>query len=91
MRKNLPTEEEVKSLLEKILFDLPKDEGIDLGPISKRLAGRPLSDVSFVVREGARLAARSGNDRLDPESLFTALASTPSRAREGSSRRIGFS
>lgn len=86
-----PTKEEVKSLLEMILSDLPTERSIDIDPIAEKLAGRPLSDVSFVVREGARMAARSGKDRLDQKSLVAALASTPSRDHEGPSRRIGFS
>jgi hypothetical protein len=51
----------------------------------------PLSDVAFVVREGARLAARSGKERLDQASLLAALRTTPAREREGGEkRRIGF-
>lgn len=91
IRVGYPTEDDVRSLLEKILFDLPKEEDVDVAPIAKQLAGRPLSDVSFVAREGARMAASSGKDRLDQESLLGALASTPSRDSEGSPRRIGFS
>jgi hypothetical protein len=86
-----PSEEEVRSLLEKILIDMPKEKDVDPDPLAKRLAGRPLSDVAFVVREGARMAAHSGKSRVDQESLVAALASTPSRDYEGSSRRIGFS
>ena len=65
---------------------------MDSKRLAKELAGRPLSDVSFVVREGARLAARSGKDHLDQASLLAALESTPAREREGDeiNRRIGF-
>ena len=85
------SEAEVLSLLEKLLSTLPKDESIDARPLAVELAGRPLSDVSYVVREGARLAARAGKDRLDRESLSTAMDSTPAREREGSvQRKIGF-
>ena len=85
------SEAEVLSLLEKLLSSLPKENSIDPRPFAKELAGRPLSDVSYVVREGARLAARAGKDRLDQESLRAAMASTPAREREGSVRRkIGF-
>lgn len=85
-----PGEEEVKALIEKVLADVPKEEGIDWESLSQELADRPLSDVAFVLREGARLAARSGRDKLDGESLRAALASAPPR-QSGSSRRIGFS
>lgn len=82
---------EVLSLLDKLLSSLPKEKDVDDVPFGKQLAGRPLSDVAFVVREGARLAARSGKDRLDQESLLAALHSAPAREREGrTQRRIGF-
>jgi len=85
------SEVEVLSLLEKLLSTLPKEDDVDPAPFARELAGRPLSDVAFVVREGSRLAARSGKDRLDQESLLTAMRTTPAREREGGEhRRIGF-
>ncbi len=85
------SEAEVLSLLEKLLSSLPKDKDVDAVPFAKELAGRPLSDVAFVVREGARLAARSGKDRLDQDSLLAAMHSAPAREREGETQRsIGF-
>jgi SpoVK/Ycf46/Vps4 family AAA+-type ATPase len=84
-------EEEILSLLAKLLGSLPKATDVDVHPLAKDLAGRPLSDVTFVVREGARLAARSGKDRLDQDSLLAAMHSAPAREREGGAqRRIGF-
>lgn len=82
--------DEVLALLNKLLASLPKDDTVQAAPLAKRLAGRPLSDVAFVVREGARLAARSGASRLGQEFLLAALDDAPSRTEEGSSRRIGF-
>lgn len=85
------SELEVLSLLEKLLSTMPKADDVDPEPFAHELAGRPLSDVAFVVREGARLAARSGKSKLDQESLFAALESAPAREREGGQqRRIGF-
>ena len=55
--------DEVLALLNKLLATLPKDKTVDAAPLAKKLAGRPLSDVAFVVREGARLAARISSDR----------------------------
>lgn len=83
---------EVQSLLDKLLSSLPKEPNVDSKPLAQELAGRPLSDVAFVVREGARLAARSGMERLDQASLLAALRTTPAREREGgeTKRRIGF-
>lgn len=93
IKVDFASETEVKSLLDKLLSTLPTESDVDSKPLAKALAGRPLSDVSFVVREGARLAARSGKDRLDQASLLAALNSSPAREREGggeTKRRIGF-
>jgi cell division protease FtsH len=83
-------EEEVAALLSSLLHDLPKADGVDITFLAQRLAGRPLSDVTYVVREGARLAARARKSRIDHESLVAALASTPARDPATSAQRIGF-
>lgn len=92
VKVDFASEVEVQSLLDKLLSSLPKESGVDSKPLAKELAGRPLSDVSFVVREGARLAARSGKEKLDQASLLAALRASPAREREGgdSKRHIGF-
>lgn len=91
IKVDFASEPEILSLLEKLLSDLPKEDDVDPRSFARGLAGRPLSDVAFVVREGARLAARSGKDRLDQASLMDALRSAPAREREGEARRkIGF-
>lgn len=85
-------ESEVLALLEKLLGALPKSGDVDPKPLASKLAGRPLSDVSFVVREGARLAARAGRDKLDQASLLAALEASPARDPDaGEKRPIGFS
>lgn len=91
IKVDFASETEILSLLEKLLSALPKSGDVDPEPFAHDLAGRPLSDVAFVVREGARLAARSGKSALDQESLSAALESAPAREREGGQqRRIGF-
>jgi cell division protease FtsH len=93
IKVDFASEIEILALLDKLLAALPKEGDVHSNPLAKELAGRPLSDVTFVVREGARLAARAGRDRLDQASLLAALKSSPARAREGSDqpkRRIGF-
>ena len=92
IKVDFASEVEVLSLLDKLLASLPKEADVQPRPLAHELAGRPLSDVAFVVREGARLAARSGKERLDQASLLEALRTTPAREREGgeTKRRIGF-
>jgi cell division protease FtsH len=84
------TEIEVKALLDKLLLKLPTEGPIDTSPLAKKLAGRPLSDVAFVVREGARLCARSGASKIKLSFLVEALGSTPARDGSEETRSIGF-
>jgi SpoVK/Ycf46/Vps4 family AAA+-type ATPase len=93
IKVDFASEDEVQSLLDKLVYSLPTESDVDSKPLAKVLAGRPLSDVSFVVREGARLAARAGKEKLDQANLLAALNSSPAREREGgggAKRRIGF-
>lgn len=79
---------EVKALLSTLFAALPNDID-DLDAIAGRLAGRPLSDVSFVVREAGRIAARARRDRIGNGDVSAALALVPSRDPD-KARRIGF-
>jgi cell division protease FtsH len=82
--------DEVEGLLLHLLEPLPKDETVNPVVLASSLARRPLSDVTFVVREGARLAARAGESRLRQQHLFDALALCPSRVEASGERKIGF-
>jgi ATP-dependent 26S proteasome regulatory subunit len=86
----MASEDEVLSLLQNLVGLLPQEGEIDLSSLAKKLSGRPLSDVAFVVREGARIAARSGKDKLNQESLAKALETSPARDEDGGHRKIGF-
>lgn len=91
VKVDFASEVEVLSLLEKLLSTLPKEDDVDPAPFARELGGRPLSDVTFIVREGARLAARAGKDKLDQVSLLAAMQAAPAREREGTKRHpIGF-
>ncbi len=82
--------EEIEALLSSLLLDLPKSDDVDIVTLARKLAGRPLSDVAYVIREGARLAARGRKSCLDNESLVAALVSTSARDAGASRDRIGF-
>lgn len=87
----MPSELEVQSLLSAKLADIPTDDGIDIAALAKVLAGRPLSDVGFILRESCRLAAKYGSDKVGASHIKTALDATPSRvAHESKSRKMGF-
>ena len=54
IKVDFANEDEVRSLLDKLLSKLPTDETVKSAALAKKLSGRPLSDVAYVVREGAR-------------------------------------
>lgn len=87
----MPSEIEVNSLLTAKLADIPTDDDIDIAVLAKALAGRPLSDVGFIVRESCRLAAKSGSSKVGAIHIRTALDASPSRVpTESKPRKIGF-
>jgi len=87
----MPSETEVHSLLMAKLVDIPMEGDIDIAAMAKTLAGRPLSDVGFIVREACRLAAKSGASKVGAIQIKAALDASPSRVpTEPKHRKIGF-
>jgi adenylate kinase family enzyme len=87
----MPGEGEVRSLLSSMLSAVPGGRGVNVEALVAPLVGRPLADAAFVVREGARLAARAGRDSIDLPSLLAALASAPARGeQDAKATNIGF-
>ena len=66
----------------------PRVKGLVEGSVDK-VVGAPLSDVAFLVREAARLAAKAGKTEIDQSSLDDALARIPGTKKE-KRPRIGF-
>jgi cell division protease FtsH len=79
---------EIEGLLKSMLVRIP-NEISDVGALAGQLEGRPLSDVSFVVREAGRLAARARKDLIGDKEISAAFAMCPSRDADDQ-RRIGF-
>lgn len=80
---------EIASMLKNTLSKIATEPDIDIDFFAKELAGKPLSDVAFLVQEGARLAAKFGKDLLDQESLEKALEKMQVK-KENKQSRIGF-
>lgn len=81
---------EIHELLQALLSDLPTSGEVDVAQLARSLSGRPLSDVAFVVREGARLAVRAGGSAINEASLRAALETSPPRSSDDTQRRVGF-
>jgi len=85
----MPSKTEVASLLESLLSKLPKEKGLKMDALMDILTGKSLSDAAFVVREAARLAAKTGKAYIDQESIDSALKSLP-KNKEEKAKNIGF-
>ena len=92
IKVDFANEIEIVALMNKLLESLPTSSDLDVRPMAKKLSGRPLSDVSFVVREAARLSARAGATEIGQDQLLRALHQTPVRTSNNGEqeRTIGF-
>ncbi len=84
------SKEEIISMLRNGLSKVSSDENINIEEFASQLSGRPLSDVSFFLKEGARLAARSGKSSLDSVSLKKALSIINKKEENKPIERMGF-
>jgi len=73
----MPSKKEVTDLVIALLGKMPVDGELSIDKAISTLTNRPLSDVAFAIREAGRLAAKSGKDKLDQESLNDAVARLP--------------
>jgi ATP-dependent Zn protease len=64
---------QARAMLDGLLSERPRAAGLDAATIAARLAGRPASDLAWVVEEAACLAVRSGKDAIDEICLALAV------------------
>jgi adenylate kinase family enzyme len=79
---NMASEAEVYALLKNELGKLPCSNDVDLKILAHELQSRPLSDITFTIREAARLAAKNRSSFITQELLLKALNATFSRESE---------
>ena len=78
----MPTKAEIKALVTSHLSEIPYDKEISLDAVIIKLMNRPLSDVTFVLREACRLAAQNGNTELSQNNLEVAVERLPPKIEE---------
>ena len=85
---NMPDSSEIKELLYSLFDGLPLSDDIDLSGLAEKLAGRPLSDAAFIVKESGRLSVKANKNFIDSECIEAAYKSlSPSQEN---TRKIGF-
>ena len=80
--------EEIEALLVSKFAELPVDPSVDARRIAKKLDGRPLSDVTFILREAGRCAVKKDQELIDNECVDQALDMLP--GKKDNKPRIGF-
>ncbi len=84
----MPSKEEVESLLHHLLGKLPVSQDLNYDEISSQLQGHAMSDVTFVVKEAGRLAVKRKLDVISDELVNEAINALPKKKE--ASRKIGF-
>jgi len=84
---SMPSAQEVESLLRVRLAQLPAAEDVDIPELSRTLAGRAMSDVTFVLKEAGRLAIRRNQEQIDMDCFREAIKLLPGKKEKN---RIGF-
>ena len=85
----MPKAEEIVQVLEAGLAKIPHDSDIDLNEIGDMLAGHPMSDVAFVMREAARITAKAHQKTISAASFATVLVPFK-KDTSNEQRHIGF-
>jgi len=84
----MPSKDEIKALLEHLLSDKPTEDGLPLETLAEKLSGRPISDISFFVREAAKHTVRAGREKISADDLLCTEKALP--PKDADKRKIGF-
>ena len=79
--------EEIEELLSARFEELPVEDTVDKSVISKDLAGHPMSDVAFVLREAGRFAVKRKLEKIDVDCFTSAMNLLPKKKERA---KIGF-
>ena len=83
----LPSEEEITALLANITKNIVLAPDINLLELAKKLVGKTLADVAFVIKEAGLISGRNGDNAITLNSINNAIDTLP---KEQTQRRIGF-
>lgn len=80
---------EIESLLLTRFKTLPISSDVSASEVAKQLEGRPLSDVSYILKEAGRFAVKARKESIDQACMEAALSTLP-KTTKAASRKIGF-
>ena len=84
----MPSQEEIEELVLNVLSKIPHDDSINIKDISAKLQKRPLSDVTFAIKEACFYAAKNDIEFINNELIITAIGKLPPIKKNES--KIGF-
>ena len=85
----MPTKEEIMAVIENGISKIPTEEKIDIAGISEKLRGRQMSDISYIIRQAARLAVKSNCEKVCQDNFDEAILTLEDNKQE-TKKRIGF-
>lgn len=83
----LPSKDEIENLLKFLTKDISIEKGFDASELSKKLEGKTLADVNFIIKEAALISGKNGLDEISLQALEESINSLPKKQER---RRIGF-
>lgn len=86
---SLADKEDIMDVLRNSLRSLPIENDIDYDWLSQKLAERPLSDVSFVIREAGRISIKENRKKISMDAFTAAIRKLEESDRE-KNNPIGF-
>ena len=84
----MASKEEIESLLHYKIKDLPISDDVNIEHLSETLAGHPLSDVTYLIREAGRIAVKQHMQYISMSCFTTSLSNLGQMKEER--RKIGF-
>ena len=87
IKVDFATKEDMEVFLQKRFADLPIAEDIAIGHVAEKLAGHPISDAAFILKDAGRLAVQRGQELINASCLDEALSRLPKKEEK---RKIGF-
>ena len=86
----MPSKEEILSVLKNGLSNIPHNDNVDLSNLAEELLDRPMSDISYVLRQAARIAVQENDEEVCQCHFEKAIETLGTVEKEEKPRRIGF-
>lgn len=80
----MPSKEEITTLLEKQLADLPTESDLQVDKLAEKLVGKSMADVAYLVKEAGRRTVKAKKARISQDILEEVIGGI----KDGEKKRI---